>query len=285
MSNVITGPRCNRRVSCSSNPQNDRSESALAINPNNPYHMVGASKKFTNPHTYDFSMAAYYSFDGGQTWNESPALGLLAPWTGISDPALTFDNLGNVILLGLPFQNFADHSYQLLGMAAYKSTDGGKTWSAPNHFHNVVGDDKQWIVGDNNPASPFYGRVYGSWDSGGIGGSSLCFARTLDHGATWIGPGPIGTPQPAGTGITGVTDSGSPEINIDRNGNIYIVWWNGGSLVKIVKSTNGGDSFSAPINVASGISPLSFVTPLPGSKFRNGSFPTACCGKDQHLVV
>ena len=57
--------------------------------------MVGASKKFTNPHTYDFSMAAYYSFDGGQTWNESPPLGLLAPWTGVSDPALTFDNLGN----------------------------------------------------------------------------------------------------------------------------------------------------------------------------------------------
>src|SRR5437867_10571854 len=46
-----------------------------------------------------------------------------------------------------------------------------------------------------------------------------------------------------------VSDSGSPEINIDRNGNIYIVWWNGGGAIKMVKSINGGDSFSAPMTV------------------------------------
>src|SRR5215467_8353127 len=140
MSNVIMGPRCNRRVSCSSNPQNDRSESALAINPANPYHMVGASKKFVDPHTYDFSMVTYYSYDGGQSWTESDPLGLLDSWTGVSDPALTFDNLGNVILLGLPFQNFTGGSFQIDGMVAYLSTDGGKTWSPPNHFHDVICD-------------------------------------------------------------------------------------------------------------------------------------------------
>jgi hypothetical protein len=189
MSNVIAGPRCNRRVSCSTNPQNDRSESALAINPNNPYHLVGALKKFTNPHTYDFSLIAYYSFDGGQTWQESASLTLLSPWSGVSDPAVTFDNLGNVLLLTLPFQNFPGGSYQLYGMVAYKSTDGGRTWSPPNHIHNVLGDDKQWIVADNTPTSPYYGRVYGCWDSGGIGTSQLCFGRTLDHGSTWVGFG------------------------------------------------------------------------------------------------
>jgi hypothetical protein len=276
------GPRCNRRVSCSSNPQNDRSESALAINPVNPYHMVGASKKFTNPHTYDFSLIAYYSFDGGQTWTESEPLGLLPPWSGLSDPALTFDSLGNVFLLGLPFQNFPGGAYQLYGMVAYKSTDGGRTWSAPNHIHDVIGDDKQWIAADNNPASPFYGRVYGCWDSGGIGGSQLCFGRTLDHGATWVGIGSAGMYQPTGTGIPGVSDSGSPEANVARDGTIYIVWWNGGGTVKIVKSTDGGDTFSAPIIVANGITPIGT---LPGSTFRNGSFATACCGKSQHVVV
>jgi len=247
--------------------------------------MVGSSKKFTNPHTYDFSLIAYYSFDGGLSWQESAPLALLSPWSGISDPALTFDNLGNVILLGLPFQNFSGGSYQLYGMAAYKSTDGGKTWSAPNHIHNIIGDDKQWVVADNTPTSPFYGRVYACWDSAGIGGSQLCFGRTLDHGGTWIGLGTAGAYQPTGTSIAGVNDSGSPEINVDRNGNIYIVWWNGGGAIKIVKSTDGGDSFSVASVVASGITSIPTNAQLPPSKFRNGSFPTACCGKNQNVVV
>ena len=43
MSTVISGPRCNRRVSCSPSPSNDRSESDLVVNPRDPYNMVGAS--------------------------------------------------------------------------------------------------------------------------------------------------------------------------------------------------------------------------------------------------
>ena len=46
---TILGPRCNRQVSCSPDPHNDRSESALAFNPTDPYNMVCSSKKFTDP--------------------------------------------------------------------------------------------------------------------------------------------------------------------------------------------------------------------------------------------
>src|SRR5437879_5241899 len=60
--------RCNRRVTCSPDPHNDRSESAVVVNPTNPYNLVGASKKFIDPHTYAFSLAAYYRFDGVQSW-------------------------------------------------------------------------------------------------------------------------------------------------------------------------------------------------------------------------
>src|SRR5689334_18297259 len=109
--------RCNRRVTCSPDPHNDRSESAVVANPTNPYNLVGASKKFTDPHTYAFSLAAYYSFDGGQSWGEAPALQLLNtgdvdgagitwtgdPWAGLSDPAVAFDDVGNAYLIGLLF--------------------------------------------------------------------------------------------------------------------------------------------------------------------------------------
>ncbi len=49
--------------------------------------------------------------------------------------------MGNAYLFGLPFGPLSD--YDLRGMAVYKSSDGGRTWSAPNHIHNVYGDDKQ----------------------------------------------------------------------------------------------------------------------------------------------
>ncbi len=292
MATIILGPRCNRRVTCSSNPSNDRSESCLVIDPKDPYHIVCASKKFTDPHTYAFSLACCYSYDGGQSWTEAPALSLLPSnlittgpgknddWVGVSDPALAFDNIGNVYLLALPFGNHSD--YDLRGIAVYKSSDGGKTWSAPNHIHNVLGDDKQWIVGDTNPTSPFYGRVYGCWDSSGIGTSNLGFARTTDNGTSWKSIKVSGVDQPAGTGIPGINDSGAPEINVMRDGTVFIVWVSGGQI-KFTKSTDGGDSFTAPTTVASGITGI--PGHLPGGKFRTLTLPTACAGTGNHIVV
>jgi hypothetical protein len=61
---VLIGPRWNRQVTCDSDPNNDRSESELVVNPRDPYNLVGASKKFTDPAHYNFSLAPYASFDG-----------------------------------------------------------------------------------------------------------------------------------------------------------------------------------------------------------------------------
>ena len=63
MATVIHGPRFNRRVTCDSDPENARSESDLAVNPLNPYNMVGSSKRFTDIAGYAFSLAAYATFD------------------------------------------------------------------------------------------------------------------------------------------------------------------------------------------------------------------------------
>ena len=183
MPDIIAGPRCNRRVTCSASPTNDRSESTLAVNPLDPYNMVGSSKRFTNPATYAFSLAAYATFDGGLSWTEAPPLGLIGDpdptkaWVGVSDPAVAWDNAGNAFLVGLPFPATGPET---LGIAIYKSTDGGRSFGAPNFIHQSTGDDKQSAAGDGNPASPFYGNVYAAWDDG----STLRFARTSDHGTT-----------------------------------------------------------------------------------------------------
>src|SRR5205823_14736685 len=74
--------RGNVQVSFDTDPNAARSESALAANPLNPANMVGASKRFTNPSTYDFTLTAHATFDGGQSWQEAPLTLLLTGQRG-----------------------------------------------------------------------------------------------------------------------------------------------------------------------------------------------------------
>ena len=252
----------NTQVTFDTSLENARSESSLAINPNNPLQIVGASKKFKNIKTYDFTLATAFSTDGGLTWKASADLALLPTWTGVSDPSVTWDDSGNVFLAALPFNN--PPGGVQIGMAIYKSTDGGQTWSAPNLIHTSSMDDKQWTAGDANPGSPFRGRVYAVWD--GPGG--LCFARTLDHGATWIGTGAL----PAGSSIAAF--SFSPEVNVAADGTVFVIF-QVGNEIKMVKSTDGGNSFRATVSPAKDIGAFG-ITTFPGGKFRVLTIPTAC---------
>jgi hypothetical protein len=290
---VVLGPRCNRQVTCSPDPHNDRSESVLAVNPTDPYNMVGSSKKFTDPLNYLFSLAAYYTFDGGQSWGESPLQILNTgdvdgngvvwtgnPWAGISDPAVAWDDVGNVFLVGLMWAStptaMDPHHVDYLGMTAYKSIDGGRTWSAPTVIHKGV-DDKQWVAGDTNTGSSHRGNVYAVWDDLGSGG--LAFARTTDHGASWVGMGA----QLAGATITNEMSFG--EVNVANDGTVYIFGFGkdaGQSAIKFMKSSDGGQTFSAPAIVATGITDV--PSQLPGGKFRLETLPTGCCGSGNHIV-
>lgn len=265
---------CNVQVTFDGDPRNDRSESSLAANPTNPYNMVGSSKKFLDPAIYAFTLAAYYTFNGGGSWNEAPTLQLLSNWAGISDPAVACDNMGNAYLVALPFSpgSATDFAGPPIGIAVYKSSDGGQSWSPPNLIHDSVGDDKQWAVADNSPASPFQGNVYAVWDNG----SQLAFARTRDHGASWAG---VGT-QPVGFPLA--NDSFAPDTSVAADGTIFIVWVAGGSTIKFVKSIDGGDSFSAPAIAVSGITPV--PGQLPGGKFRVFTLPAGCTGTGGTVV-
>ncbi len=266
-------PRRDVPVTFDSSWLHARSESSLLVNPLDPDHIIAASKRFNDPATYDFTLASLVSRDGGNSWSESSPFALLSGWAGISDPALAWDDAGDAYLVGLPFP--PPGGPDTLGICVYKSSDGGATWSAPKVIHSSTGDDKQWAAGDASPASPYKGRVYAVWDDG----SDLRFARTTDHGVTWKGVGA----EPAGSKL----DSGSfsPEVSVGADGTIYVVYMNGqsGSQIRFVKSTDGGNSFSAPRVAATGITSLRGSLPLtdgwphfPGSTFRVLSLATGC---------
>ena len=277
---------CNTQVTYSPSPSNSRSESEVEVNPLNSRNLVGSSKRFTNPSTYAFTLAAYASFDGGESWLEAPPLALLGNadpnkvWSGISDPAIAWDNAGNCYLVALPFPSTTS-PYSTLGIAVYKSSDGGRTWSPPNFIHQSTGDDKQWATGDRNPRSRYFGNVYVAWDDG----SKLAFARTTDQGATWRGFGSQAVGAPL------AFDSFAPAVTVADAGAVY-VFWIAGNTIKFVKSTDGGNSFSAPQIAASGLTTLTAglgtsggFPKFPGTKFRVLTLPAACTGSGNNVVV
>ena len=249
-----------------------RSESVVLINPNNFDQIVAASRKCKDISAYDFTVATVYSTDAGITWHDSAPL-VTPGWSGVSDPALAWDDSGNVFLVGAAIKNPPKIDY--VGIVAYKSTDGGRNWSAPNLIHTSAGDEKPWAAGDTGSVS-FRGRIYVVWDDG----TDLRFARTLGYGKTWRG---------AGTDSVGsvlAPNSFSPEINVDDNGDVYIVTsaW-AGSEIKMIVSTDGGDSFHPAASPATGIKTLETSLPpwkphgwpvLPGGTFRVFTLPTAC---------
>jgi len=68
----------NIQVTHDSSPSNARSESCIAINPNNPMQIVCASKKFSDIQNYIFTLATAFSTDGGFSWHDAPDLALRA---------------------------------------------------------------------------------------------------------------------------------------------------------------------------------------------------------------
>jgi len=283
---VLRAISSNVQATQSTSAKQARSESNLVINPLNSNHLVGASKKFIEPEQYRFTLAAIVSLDGGASWKEAQPFTLLPDWDGISDPALAWDEEGNIYLVALPFPPPTDPR-DTLGIAVYKSGDGGLTWGNPKMIHSSTGDDKQWATSDLNASSPYYGRVYAAWDDGSV----LRFARTSDHGQTWRGVGQTPINQ---TSLA--TDSFAPEISVAPNGHVFIVYWNrsttGTKQLKFLKSTDGGGTFSAPQVVATPIIDLESVFPktggwsqFPGSTFRVLTVATGCAGANGEILV
>jgi hypothetical protein len=270
----------NVQVTYDNSANNARSESSVAINPNNPNQIVAASKKFANIETYNFTLATEYSADGGNTWQASPELILPEGATVMTDPTLAWDDSNNVFLVGLTGNN--PPTWNVIGIVIYKSSDGGVTWSAANPIHNSPGDDKQWAAGDTSPSSPFHGNVYAVWDNGGI-----AFARTTDHGTTWTG-----TSGGAAGALIAPGGTLYPEITVADTGTVYVVSTDTASLVAMMVSADGGDSFQAAPDPATGITTLEDALPvvdgyaeLPGGKFRVVSDPTVAAYGDILLVA
>ncbi len=229
---------------------NDFSEVMVALDPADPDHLLGCSKFFYQPATYDFYTGVFESFDGGYTWSELQPPGV-ETYTMTSDPVTTFDHLGNgyfTLLTRGP-----------TGVDMLKKPVGAD-WEWPVVVDRTTYTDKQWIMGDQDPqgSSPYAGNLYMSWTDTGWP-YEIVLSRSTDGNQTWSSPMQIASGDVQGS-IPGVAPDGTVYVVFGRS-----IFYGGSGTIEFAKSTNGGASFAAPA-LAANITAIPFT--LPNSWFR-----------------
>jgi hypothetical protein len=131
-----------------------------------------------------------WTHDGGAHWHQSRLPGLTKAVGGTydraSDPVVAFGADGSAYVSSLVIDiNNCDS-----GVAVSRSTDGGATFANPVYAQQSttcsVSDDKNWLVTDTQPNSPFFGRIYQFWTEFlSSGGSPQVVRWSDDQGQHW----------------------------------------------------------------------------------------------------
>src|SRR5438067_3580616 len=244
-----------------------QSETFTGANPDNPDQVLAAYNDSRCANSSNFSGLSV-SEDGGLTFTRVTNGSGCSPFANtFGDPVAIYNKpTGTWFTVWLD----ANGSSTLSG---YKSTtpDDPNSW---NHFciHNNGGDDRESGWADNNPSSPFFGRMYVSWNDFNVGSGALVESFSTDNGATW---------SPAVTVINSATFIRNTQITGDMSGNgtLYIAGMDegGGGFPHddtnlLFKSTDGGATWS---NTYTG-------SPFPGpgvcsSGYFAGMFSTNSC--------
>ncbi len=224
------------------------------------------------------------SFNGGNI-HTLPGFGKLARDLGITnlasdgDPTIAFSRGGVAYYGSLAGVRGVVTNSELLTVS--RSADGGKTWSDPvlatDRTNPVDFNDKINLWVDAGANSPFAGNVYVSWTlfQGPPGRAEpIMLSRSTDGGKTFS-PAQKLTPAHNNNSIGGRQGSA---IRTGPDGTVYVFFESGTEIngaktnaQMFVKSTDGGQSFTNQ-DVASTV--VDIPSPLPGSSFRNDSFPS-----------
>jgi hypothetical protein len=193
---------------------NPQAETSLAIDPNDPRHLVAVWWEVTtiSPEGRDKRLNYGWSRDGGQTWQSRR----LENGIYSSDPAIVADRQGNFYIetIMAPYSTIPPvPAPDKIGI--YKSTDGGETFSEIADVPAVsFYIDKPFIGID-----PDTDALYVTWTDlipvAGKHWARILLAVSTDHGATFSDPRQISDPSAYGSGAV-------PTVGPD--GEVYVVW-------------------------------------------------------------
>jgi hypothetical protein len=218
-------------------PHVTQSETYTLANPDNPNQIV-VTYNDSRTASANYSGASYSS-DGGTTFTRlTPNPFSAGHGTNFGDPVTLYNKP-----TGTFFAIFIATGCGGQGLGAWKSTDGGVTWATGACVHTGGSDDRESGWSDNNLSSPFYGRMYVSWNDFAAGGN-LKVRYSTDNGATWPNERTL---APASPFIRDVQITG----DMSGNGTLYVAGMDEGgggfphnNINHIYRSTDGGNSWT-----------------------------------------
>jgi hypothetical protein len=201
------------------------------------------------------------SFNGGQTWGDGSFMGLNGSKDQDKEWAVVDPANNAIYTCWTQFDEYNSTVPQDSSNILFsRSLDAGATWSDAKRINNKAGDclDMDNTVEGAVPAVGPNGEIYVSW-AGPLG---LVFTKSTDGGVSWPGDNMVIGDIPGGWdfAVPGIyRANGLPVTCCDLSngpyrGTIYINWSdqrNGenDTDIWIIKSTDGGASWSAPKRV------------------------------------
>src|SRR5437773_9415403 len=222
------------------NPNVTQSETFTASNPDNPNQIVVAYNDSRGRNVSPINISgASVSTDGGTTFTRLTAASGHSPFSNtLGDPVILYNRP-----TGTWYTIWLDGGCGGQGLGGYKTTTPANANSWTHYcIHSNSQDDRESGWADNNPSSPFYGRMYTSWNDFNVGGGALFVRYSTDNGVTWTNARQItsGNPYMRNVQITGDL----------ATGDVYIAGMNegGGGLTTrsnlFFRSTDGGNTWT-----------------------------------------
>jgi len=209
-----------------------QTEPFVAKDPSDPAHLF-ASANTTQINPFFISEGVYSSTDRGLTWRgNDTCTGPNITFHG-GDPGIAIDDSGRYVLVRIG-------RAPVYGLYSHTSTNRGLTWTVQKQIsdHDL---ERATVVSDNNPASPYYGRVYAAWVRFAPP-FPVYISYTDDGGAAWSAPLKVNNPPQRCAG---------PDLTIRKDGTVYLTWAGVTSTspfqetqVGFASSSNGGASWS-----------------------------------------
>src|SRR6476661_8172922 len=222
-------------------PNVTQSETFTASNPDNLNQIVVAYNDSRGRNVSPINISgASVSIDGGNTFARLTNSSGQSPFSNtVGDPVILYNRP-----TGTWFTVWLDGGCGGQGLGGYKSTTPSNSNSWTHYcIHSSNNDDRESGWADNNPSSPFFGRMYVSWNDFNVGGGALFVRYSTDNGLTWTNQRQItsGTPFIRDVQITGDL----------ATGDVYIAGMNegGGGFPHnnnnlFFRSTDGGNTWT-----------------------------------------